>query len=175
MGSHGGSRAGGGGGNSGNMTMPNTGVFALSKEPPEKEKKAFFYRTARQGMIDYLVSEGNSKALSDELKYNTVQVNLDLPSLTGSDKQVAWANDIRRKAIDSQIETMKKQLQVNTSGQMANDFKDKAMNDFKKRGVKVDSVSDVIQYAVENNTKGAYNQLKKITSAKEIIDKRYNW
>lgn len=166
---------GGGGGRAAKSSTPKTGVFALAKELPDDEKKDFYYRTAKQSYIDYLSSNDSTDALEEELKYNTVQVNLNLPTLTGSDKQIAWANDIRTKALNNQVESMKAMLKVNVSGQLANDFKDKAMNDFKKRGIKADSVSDMIQYAVENNANGAYSQLKKITSAKEIIDKRNNW
>ena len=35
-----------------------------------------------------------------------VELTVDLPSLTGSDKQIAWATDIRRKAIAAVLDKL---------------------------------------------------------------------
>lgn len=78
----------------------------------------------------------------------------NLPNLSGSEKQVKWANDIRRSALDT-IE-----LNIKSSRDYLKRFK----NDFDSQ-VKV----DLYESARETYLK----KLRSVTSAKDIIDNRH--
>lgn len=77
----------------------------------------------------------------------------NFPNLTGSEKQIKWAEDIRNGLIDS----------IDAAIKSNRDYLKRFPNDFESR-VKLDLFSDA--------KTGFLNQLNNIESAKEIIDKR---
>lgn len=161
----GGATAGGGGNSAQTYASVNR---ELAYGTPESELKDFNMRIAPQSKIDYLIENNNLEALQDSLKYDVVNVNLELPELTGSEKQVKWAKDIRYRMIEDQVYSVREKLNRAAPG---NEGKQKAIDNFKSHGVNVDTISDVVNYSITNAKDGAYDRLKKVTSASVIIDK----
>ena len=85
---------------------------------------------------------------------NSVFTERKFPELTGSEKQIKWANDIR----DSALDTIEANIESNRN------YLKRFKNDFDAQ-VKLD--------LYEGARKAYLEKLRSVTSAKEIIDNRY--
>lgn len=170
MGSCSGSR---GGGNKLNLSSHlNNDEKILLYGIPESERGDFYYRYGQSekalASVDKQWAEAGAvnqkqlENLKNYAKYEAIVVNEKLPTLTGSEKQKAWAEDIRRKKITDAIDTISKSVSTNDRPAL--------LKEFKQRGIKAETFSDCVNYAL--NQKSEIKFLKTTTSAKEIIDKR---
>jgi small-conductance mechanosensitive channel len=78
---------------------------------PEEERKDFYYHEGMgDDLYNYLVKKGDPQArdkqIARALKYEAVTLNIELPKLEGSDKQVNWANGIRHKQLTRMAERL---------------------------------------------------------------------
>lgn len=126
---------------------------------PEDEQKDFYVHSG--------VSEGAYGAATDEVleewaKYDSYTVNESLPKLTGSEKQVSWAEDIRQKLLVQEVESIHRRVPSTVEG------KKQLIEEAKAHGMDVDSYSDVLNQALQQDK--LFKWLKETTSAKELID-----
>lgn len=142
--------------------------WEILKGVQNEDKKELFYAIlpsesmARQ--LEKELAGGNNKGII----YDYVVVNEDLPELTGSEKQIAWAKDIRKKNIYAQINNF-----------VGNDIFRVTDKETVKRNKEtlmarmgVDNFSDLTNKALTVDPNGAFNYYKITTSAKEIIESR---
>lgn len=131
---------------------------------PEAERKDYYYQL-RSNELDYLLNQANNpdslKNLQNAIKSDIVVVNEDLPELTGSAKQIAWAKKIREYQITQQINRYLERISYSRRLEFLEQAKDKNVKTF----------SDAINYALNFDKKKAFAYFKTATSAGEIIDK----
>lgn len=113
------------------------------------------------------MSEGAYGAATDEIleewaKYGSYTVNESLPKLTGSEKQVSWAEDIRQKLLAQEVESIHRRAPSIVEG------KKQLIEQAKSHGMDVDSYSDALNQALQQDK--LFKWLKETTSAKELID-----
>ena len=163
----------GGGGNKLSLSSHlNSDEKTLLYGIPESERGDFYYRygQSERGLASVdkqweeagAVNQKQLDNLKNYAKYEAIVVNEKLPTLTGSAKQVAWAEDIRRKKITNEIDRLNKNVSVSDRPAL--------LKEFKQKGIKAETFSDCVNYALSQNS--AINFLKTTTSAKEIIDRR---
>lgn len=133
---------------------------------PEAERKDYYY-SLRSNELDYLLNQANNpdslKNLQNAIKSDIVVVNEDLPELTGSAKQIAWAKKIREYQITQQINRYLERISDPRRLEFLEQAKEKDKN--------VKTFSDAINYALNFDKKKAFAYFKTATSAGEIIDK----
>ena len=141
---------------------------------PDDEKKDFYYQiNLNQSTANYLNSpDANTRNWArDSLKDNTVLVNESMPTLNGSDKQVAWAKNIRDKAINNQINSIISRLPVANGDYSKRDaFMSMAQQKF---NVNINSFSDAVNKLISEDPNGAFYFFKNTTSASAIISSKY--
>lgn len=86
----------------------------------------------------------------------------ELPELTGSDKQIAWANDIRKTALDTCINTTQMRTAV---------FRINNVND-KEAGSSLNLDADAAAFAGEQTFEALLASFATVTDAKVMIDRR---
>lgn len=148
-------------------------IDALEKEIatpiPESEKKDIVYEIRmNKDAFNSMANAGNIQGLEDYEKYEHVVVNEAMPELTGTPKQIAWAEDIRRNAIMRQIQDAVKPY--DHADAIRKQRVDTHLASAKQQGIDVSNLSDMINYLVKENPRGAFKKYKGITSAKQIID-----
>lgn len=89
------------------------------------------------------------------LNYENEKVEIKMMQLTGSEKQIAWAEQIRLERLESVVDQMEEM----------------GIEGFKKAG-KLNTAQEVFDKVLENNRK--YDWFMKETSAHEIIEAREN-
>lgn len=104
------------------------------------------------------------------LKYDTVLVNEDMPKLTGSEKQIAWAKSIRNRAVEDQIDRIMDKLPVHGSDYSKREAFIKQANSFSNTN-NINNFSDAVNKLLSVDKKGAFYYFKNTTSASDIINK----
>lgn len=104
------------------------------------------------------------------LKYDTVLVNEDMPKLTGSEKQIAWAKSIRNRAVKDQIDRIMDKLPVHGSDYSKREAFIKQANSFSNTN-NINNFSDAVNKLLSVDKKGAFYYFKNTTSASDIINK----
>lgn len=138
---------------------------------PESERKDFYYHTDASNAQAIINSERLDpkkyiNSINDAAKYDNVVVNIDLPQLQGSEKQIAWANDIRQKGLSNVVSHLyDKYVTRQTQTQ-----KDNFMQSARNAGKVANTISDTINLKLQMEKK--YKLLKTETSAKKIIEDR---
>lgn len=166
-----GSRGGSGGLVKNHLTQSeNKLVYGLS----ESERSDFYYHSTTLGQktIDNFekrarenggdITQGQIEFSKNAAMYESVIVNEKLPTLTGSEKQVKWAEDIRNRKISDEIDAIKSRVPERDRPTL--------LKEFKQRGIKAETFSDCVNYALTQSK--TFNWLKNETSAKKIIDNR---
>ena len=141
--------------------------FKLLGGLPDNERKDFYYHVGMaEPTLEKVKNDGNyTKYAKDYSKYEAILVNEDMPTLTGSDKQISWAENLRTKAITNQITMVSKQFTTN-------DIKDAFMNRISSTfNVTIDTFSDAVNKFISEDPNGAFKYFKNTTSAGDIINK----
>ena len=145
------SKAGGGGGNAADR--------ALANGLPENERKdIYFFR-------------GAMPTSKEDLKYSNVLVNADFPALSGTEKQVKYAQDLIRKRTQSFIDSMLDHLPKEQYRDSRKKAIDQLVSKTNQAGGKAKNLSDVINFMIEKSPNSALVFAKKHPNAKEIIEK----
>lgn len=129
---------------------------------PKDEQKDFYYHSTDVSEKAY--GQYSDKYLEESAKYNSFTVNESLPKLTGSEKQVSWAEDIRTKLLTKEVESIDSRSPSSVEG------KKQLIEQAKVSGMKVNNYSDVLNQALKQSK--TFKWLKETTSAKELIDNR---
>ena len=117
------------------------------------------------------VYEKQLDANSDVVKYEKFNVTIELPELTGTEKQVAWAEDIRAKAIRTQIDQFISAIDKPAIGKT--ESRKKFVGQINERfGTNYDNFSEAFGKFLSEVKKGALDFYAKTTSAKTIIENR---
>lgn len=162
------SKAGGGGGA---KAANNPLVTGLA----ESERKEFYYH------VDYSsgrnVSTGE-RVVTDQkaITYDNILVNIDLPEMSGSEKQVAYAKDLARRALTREIGAITNRLPGTGAAQGArNQRRETTINALiqaaNKSGGNASNLSDVVNFTLQNRADGVLTFMKKHPKAKDVIDK----
>lgn len=126
---------------------------------PEDERKDFYVHS---GVNEEMYRVAADETLEKWAKYDSYTVNESLPTLTGSEKQVSWAEDIRQKLLVQEVESIHRRAPATVEG------KKQLIEQAKAHGMDVDSYSDVLNQALQQDK--LFKWLKETTSAKELID-----
>lgn len=129
---------------------------------PKDERKDFYFHSTDVSEKAY--GQYSDKYLEESAKYNSFTVNESLPELTGSEKQVSWAEDIRTKLLTNEVRSIDSRSPSTVEG------KKQLIEQAKASGMKVNSYSDVLNQALKQSK--TFKWLKETTSAKELIDNR---
>jgi post-segregation antitoxin (ccd killing protein) len=130
---------------------------------PEDEQKDFYFHSSSVSEDTY--GKYADEALEEQAKYGSFTVNENLPKLTGSEKQVSWAEDIRYKLLAQEVDRIDHRAPSTVEG------KKQLVDQAKSHGMEVDSYSDALNLALQRSK--TFKWLKETTSAKELIDNRY--
>lgn len=166
MGGRGGSSGMSGGGGSGRANDSSSGNANIKRAVlglPKDEQKDFYLHSTDVSEKAY--GQYSDKYLEESAKYNSFTVNESLPELTGSEKQVSWAEDIRTKLLTNEVRSIDSRAPSSVEG------KKQLIEQAKASGMKVNSYSDVLNQAPKQSK--TFKWLKETTSAKELIDNRY--
>lgn len=154
---------------------------------PESEQKDFYYHIAWGDAYEYLMSTDREKftgkdedvaiimnaakkALNESIKKGEAQqsyilINENLPKLTGTEKQIKYANDLRYRALKFEADFLAESpYTVRRNPSFAKEFFDNSTA--KKMEIKTNS--DFVNYKFKNSKR--YKVLSTITSAKEVIE-----
>lgn len=165
----------------------NNEILKNLKGLSESEQKDFYYHKAWGDAAEYLhlmqesVHYGSKeivaeaikeakKSLNESIKNGDAQqsyilINENLPKLTGTERQIKYANDLRRKALMSEADFLSDSpYTVRRNPSVAKEFFDNPTA--KKMGIKTNS--DFVNYKFKESKK--YKVLSNITSAKKIIE-----
>lgn len=158
---------GGRGSSSGLSTAKSISNYENLKTISEAEKKDLFYHQSQgEDSYEYLLKHNRIEELKQENKYNAILINESLPKLQGTEKQIAWAESIRGKAIMSDI-----QRAVDNVRRLSIEQRKQLITEVNKRyGTHYTTISQAISRTMKENP--AYKKFGKTNSAKEIIDKR---
>ena len=130
---------------------------------PKEEQKDFYWH--KTDVIESAYDRYSKEYLDNSEKYNSTTINESLPELSGSEKQVSWAEDIRKRLIKEEVENIIGRIPDNIT------VKQQLIQQAKANRVKGDTFSDMVNYALKESK--TYKWLKNVTSAKELIDYRY--
>lgn len=132
---------------------------------PEAEQKDFYYHVGMgKPMYDYFVEKCEAKVREEKFaevaKYEAVTINIDLPQLVGSEKQIKWANDIRIKKLSYIAEVLYDKIK-----NASKETKDSVLAE-----ANLSAISQVFNMAFADwaNEEGLLTE----TSAKKIIETR---
>lgn len=164
----------------------NEEILKNLKELSDSDKKDFYYHKLWGDVAEYLHATKESvytgdkeiikkavkaakKALNESIENGDAQqsyilINEDLPKLTGTEKQIKYANDLRRKALMFEADCLTKSRYVKLDPSNAKKFFDDPTA--KKMGIKTNS--DFVNYKFKESKR--YKILSTITSAKEVIE-----
>lgn len=167
MGGRGGSSgmSGGSGGSNSKSNDSSSGNASIKKAVlglPKDEQKDFYLHSS--DISEKYYDQYSDKHLEESAKYNSFTVNENLPELTGSEKQVSWAEDIRTKLLTNEVRSIDSRSPSSAEG------KKQLIEQAKASGMKVNSYSDVLNQALKQSK--TFKWLKETTSAKELIDNR---
>lgn len=129
----------------------------------EMNRKDFYYHVGmNEEMYNYYVNsceaDVRDSKFAEVAKYEAITVNVELPELTGTEKQVNWAKDIRRKQLTSIVEAVYSQVKDWTT-----DAKDQLMAE-----AGVSTISEFVNMAFAMQA----TEILAETSAKRIIETR---
>ena len=153
------------GGNSGRQndsSSENANIKRAVLGLPKDEQKDFYFHSS--DIPEKYYNQYSEKSIEESAKYNSFTVNESLPELTGSEKQVSWAEDIRTKLLSKEVESIDSRSPSSVEG------KKQLIEQAKASGMKVNSYSDVLNQALKQSK--TFKWLKETTSAKELIDNR---
>ena len=172
-GARGGKRGKSGGG--GSVSAFSQSELKLADNIPDDEKKDIYYQISLSAGDKADMNSTNANTINfvkNQIKYNTVLVNESMPTLTGSVKQVAWAESIRNKAVNNPINSIVSRLPViNYDYSKRDAFIKQASQYF---NTPISSFSDAVNKFLAGDKNGAFHFFKNATSAKAIIDSKYN-
>lgn len=161
----GGSRVGGGGG----VGNADNAITAGTSSPRSGEFGT--YSVTNASFREMYEQTGNSEINKFEDKYFDGTFNLDLPKLTGvSEKQIAYAEKVRAKVINSTAKSVFEQF---TGNKMSHDkeYRQRIETQFKKfetaKGKKFQNLGAILKEGITVN----HSALISETSAKAILDK----
>lgn len=146
---------GGRGGSSGSRG----GGGALATGLPENERKDIYFFS------------GAVTPSKEDLKYLNVLVNAGFPTLSGTEKQVKYAQDLVRRRTQSFINSMLDRLPQEQYRDSRKKAIDQLISQTNQAGGKARNLSDVINYMVNNSPRSALLFARKHPNAKEIIEK----
>lgn len=133
---------------------------------PEEQKKDFYFFRANnsRGMYDYMYKHGATEDAEIDSKYKNVLINIELPQLEGTAKQISYAEDLRVRMLF--------QLISHIDGIMPQPKKmDEMFANLSKAGYKAETKSDVYNILLKEQQAFDTNDLFTETSAKNIIEK----
>ncbi len=165
MGGRGSSSGMSGGGGSGRQNDSSSGNANIKRAVlglPKDEQKDFYLHSS--DISEKYYDQYSDKHLEESAKYNSFTVNENLPELTGSEKQVSWAEDIRTKLLTNEVQSIDSRAPSSVEG------KKQLIEQAKAHGMKVNSYSDVLNQTLKQSK--TFKWLKETTSAKELIDNR---
>lgn len=156
------SSTGGGSGRQNDSSSENANIKRAVLGLPKDEQKDFYFHSS--DISEKYYNQYSEKSIEESAKYNSFTVNESLPELTGSEKQVSWAEDIRTKLLSKEVESIDSRSPSSVEG------KKQLIEQAKASGMKVNSYSDVLNQALKQSK--TFKWLKETTSAKELIDNR---
>lgn len=156
------SSTGGGSGRQNDSSSENANIKRAVLGLPKDEQKDFYFHSS--DISEKYYNQYSEKSIEESAKYNSFTVNESLPELTGSEKQVSWAEDIRTKLLSKEVES------INSRSPSSVEGKKQLIEQAKASGMKVNSYSDVLNQALKQSK--TFKWLKETTSAKELIDNR---
>jgi hypothetical protein len=129
----------------------------------ETERKDFYYHIGmNEKLYNYYVDKCEADVSDNEFakvaKYEAVTINTELPQLVGTEKQVSWAEDIRRKQLTNVVENI-----CNKISEMTVETKDQLMAE-----ANVSTISEFVNMMFLMQTTDILTE----TSAKKIIETR---
>lgn len=165
----------------------NEEILKNLKGLPEPEQKDFYYHIAWGDASEYLMSTDREKftgkdedvaiimnaakkSLNESIKKGEAQqsyilINENLPKLTGTEKQIKYANDLRHKALMFEADFLSESPHtVKRDPSVAKKYFEHPTA--KKMGIKTNS--DFVNYKFKESKR--YKVLSNITSAKKIIE-----
>ena len=144
----------------------------LIKGLPQNERKDFYYHVNNATSKEVL-SGKEVMIHSDAVKYENILVNVDLPDISGTEKQVNYAKNLLHKAIVNDIDRMSKAVELGVTPERRASQKQKIDNLIsqtnKAFGTKAETFSDVVNESIKR--KGALKFAKDNPTARAIIDK----
>jgi hypothetical protein len=126
-------------------------------------RKGFYYHVGMsEDKYNYYVNSCETDVRDSEFakvaKYEAITVNAELPELTGTEKQIAWAEDIRRRQLADIVEAV-----YNKVSEWTTEAKDQLMAE-----ANVTTISEFVNMMFAMQATGILNE----TSAKKIIETR---
>lgn len=126
---------------------------------PENERKDIYFFS------------GAVTPSKEDLKYSNVLVNADFPALSGTEKQIKYAQGLIKKRVMSQIDGMLSRLPKEQYRDSRKKAIDQLVSKTNQAGGKAKNLSDVINFMIEKSPNSALVFAKKHPNAKEIIEK----
>jgi hypothetical protein len=129
----------------------------------ESNRKEFYFHVGMsEELYNYCVEKCEPEVRDGEFakfaKYEAVTINVELPQLAGSEKQINWASDIRRNKLANIAENLYRKIR-----DISTETKDQLMAE-----TKMSSISEVINMAFLMQAANIISE----TSAKKIIETR---
>lgn len=138
----------------------------------ESKRKEYYYHINRASGTD--TSSGKEIMVdSNAIKYENILVNVDLPEISGTEKQVEYAKNLLRRSINNQISRMQDQAKIWGTPEMKEKQRKQIDNLIAKvnqtYGTNAKTFSDVVNESIKR--KGAFKFARDNPTAKAIIDK----
>lgn len=144
----------------------------LVKGVPESERKDFYYHTNSATGRDVLSGEA-ILLNSDAIKYENILVNVDLPEISGTEKQVNYAKDLLRRAINRDIDRMRSAAGIDGNHTLTDTTKQKIDTLISQTNsalhTNAETFSDVVNLSLKR--KGALKFATDNPTARAIIDR----
>lgn len=144
----------------------------LIRGVPENERKDFYYHVNGATGKD-LLSGKEVMIKPDAVKYENILVNADYPEISGTEKQVKYAKDLLRRAINRDIDRMRSAAGVDGNHALTDTIKQRIdtliSQTNKALNTNAETFSDVVNLSLKQ--KGALKFAKDNPTARAIIDR----
>ena len=137
------------------------GVYVVSSEQFTSQKPGIYKENFKKdlGIVGKNIITGEILRQGEE-RLTKIDFDIDLPELEGTEKQISYANDIRKKVL---TDTFQNKVLPRIKGKNA----EKIIESFNQNGVKTKSINGVAEHMTKHLTK----DLTSISKAKDIIEK----
>lgn len=144
----------------------------LIRGVPENERKDYYYHMNGATGKD-LLSGKEIMIFPDAVKYENILVNVDYPKISGTEKQVKYAKDLLRRAINRDIDRMRNAAGVGGNNALTDTIKQRIdtliSQTNKALNTNAETFSDVVNLSLKRT--GALKFATDNPTARAIIDR----
>lgn len=156
--------------NSANRGIDKTLLYGL----PEEQRKDFYFirRNGNPDLYDHYYRQNTAAALEElrlDAKYKNILINTDLPRLEGTEKQIKYADRLRREIISGLISHI--DGYAPKAQNVGMEAMDSFFESFQRAGFKVNNLSEAYNVLLKNQQAFDVKDVFTETSSKKIIEK----